>query len=442
MTVTRQKPKLKWHRFLQFIGMPAAILYYGYNLISMFADLFGFDLSWTNGELKSWLTLAGTDVFHLGAYFWPVVAVLAGTLLLFVLVLLAWTGSIRWRSHSWKCWIAYLAVQLLMSIASIWLAWEYGFTRGGIVTAAQYYQARTGKTIQITPGIITALKVTLVLLGIFSLLYFIFNVIYYMKRRHLYQSVDIQEPYEDEDDEDEWQDEPVKSDPAAEPQSRPETEVPVFLTPEETAKEPEPEPSSVFMTADEPAKEEADELEALLKETEASINALKPAEEPVIEETQPVYEEPAESMPVTEPVIEETAAEEPVTDVLPEAAEEVIENVNEEPAAEAAETAEEITESYSDEPAENDLPAQPEEIVLTLDPPADLPEAEAPAERAVPFAEEVTDSDKIEETQVPETVKEEVPVSAPAALRFCPQCGTRIPDTEMRFCIHCGRKLR
>ena len=49
------------------------ILYGIYMLISYFTDLFGFSLSWTDHSLRELIEFGGADIFHLGAFFWPVI---------------------------------------------------------------------------------------------------------------------------------------------------------------------------------------------------------------------------------------------------------------------------------------------------------------------------------------------------------------------------------
>ena len=410
MTAATEKPKLKWHRFLQIIGLPVAILYYGYRLISLLADLAGRDFSWTDHMLSQALSVAGTDVFHLGPYFWPVVGMLAGTILLFVLAVLAWTGSLRWRSYSWKCWIAYLLLQMGMSFAGIWAIWEYGLNRGGLINFVQYYFMKTGKEIQVTSAMITAIRVFLILTAVLILVYFILNVIYYIKRRSLYSAGDdIQLPYEEEAVI------PAEPKPVAKAETEPEKPAaPVFMEADQTPEPsvPETPAAPVFMEAEkEPEPQENnDELEQLLRDTEDSIAALKP-----------VYEEPAE-----EPVTSETE-EIRLTLDPPEEEEPLPVFTREMP-------------SFSEE-AEPEIPAEEEKPEIPAAEVIDV-QAEEPAEEP-----EVIDlgEPEIPEIPVSEPAEESAPAEdVPAApeIRFCPDCGTRIPDPEMKFCIRCGRRIR
>ena len=113
MSESTAKPKLKWHRFVQFVLLPLSIIASVYELISYFADLFGFNFSWTSHTLRDVLSAAGQDVFHLGVYFWPVIAILAVGLLRLILQLYAWIGSFRWRKYSYRCWLALVTIGLI-----------------------------------------------------------------------------------------------------------------------------------------------------------------------------------------------------------------------------------------------------------------------------------------------------------------------------------------
>ena len=388
---TGEKVKLKWFRLIQIVILPVMILYGIYMLISYFTDLFGFSLSWTDHSLRELIEFGGADIFHLGAFFWPVIGLLAQRILMLVLSVYAWIGSFRFRKYSARCWLAITVLGLLSTCVIIWAIWEFGLNRGGIIQMAQYISAQTGRTITVSSSMVTALRIMLIIMGVIALLYTIANFIYFRKRKHLFtDSEDYQEPYEDESYEPVVPDAPVieKTD-SAKPQPQPET--------------------------------------------------------PVIEAAEPVIEPAVNEEP--EPVIEPVQTPEPEPAVIIEPA------VNEEAdnATEAPEGNDELDQLLKDtedsmnqigKTAEQTSDEQTEEAVEIIpDVPEEEPEEETPFIRSNPLAYDEEEEDpSMAETQILEPV-DETQVKK-EEINFCPDCGKRIPDPEMRFCIYCGRKIR
>lgn len=315
MSVTEKKPKLKWHRFVQIIILPVMIISSCYSLISYFTDLFGLDLSWTDHSLKRFLELGGADVFHLGIYFWPVIIVLAFTLIRLILALYAWIGSFRWRKYSFRSWLALLTFSFLAACAGLWAIWEYGLDRGGMIQWLQYVSSATGRQIRIDSSLFTLMRVLIVLIGVLILLYTIANYIYYAKRKHLFTSdeEDYQMPYEKPE-------ESVIAEPQSVPDVHAQEPVPAEaqreqIPPEQPVFPADPEP--VIMEAkeaEEPAKAaepEKDELTQMLEETEKSFTQLAAGivDEPETEPVSIIHEEPQET--------EEVQPEEPVIRSIP-----------------------------------------------------------------------------------------------------------------------------
>ena len=388
---TGEKVKLKWFRLIQIVILPVMILYGIYMLISYFTDLFGFSLSWTDHSLRELIEFGGADIFHLGAFFWPVIGLLAQRILMLVLSVYAWIGSFRFRKYSARCWLAITVLSLLSTCVIIWAIWEFGLNRGGIIQMAQYISAQTGRTITVSSSMVTALRIMLIIMGVIALLYTIANFIYFRKRKHLFtDSEDYQEPYEDESYEPVVPDAPVieKTD-SAKPQPQPET--------------------------------------------------------PVIEAAEPVIEPAVNEEP--EPVIEPVQTPEPEPAVIIEPA------VNEEAdnTTEAPEGNDELDQLLKDtedsmnqigKTAEQTSDEQPGEAVEIIpDVPEEEPEEKTPFTRSNPLAYDEEEEDpSLAATQILEPV-DEMQVKK-EEINFCPDCGKRIPDPEMRFCIYCGRKIR
>ncbi len=421
---TVEKVKLKWFRLIQIVILPIMILSGIYMLISYFTDLFGLNLSWTDHSLREMIEFGGADVFHLGSFFWPVIAMIAQRILTLVLALYAWIGSFRFRKYSVRCWLGLNVIDFLAVCALIWAVWEFGLNRGGIIQMAQYISAQTGRTINVSSSMITALKIVLILMGVIVLLYTIANFIYFRKRRHLFtESDDYQEPYEEDEDEDisqpavpvaEKQQTVTEVKPAEpEPAVQPEEDTQPVLEPV-IVNEPEPvsEAEVKEETEPQPVQEETyepDPLEMLLKDTEESMNQLS-ARKDEPEEVQMVQNDP-------EPAVTEEQPE--VTPVNAEPQPEP------EPAVQEPESeSEPVLQEPEPEPVQEEKPAG---VISVL--------------RSNPLAyDEVEEDSSLAATQILEPV-DETKVKK-QNINFCPDCGKRIPDPQMRYCIYCGRKIR
>ena len=193
MTYTNPKQTpLKWHRFVQFIVLPVIILSSGYILVSMFAEVTGLRLP-TPRFFAPVLTYFHTDIFALGDLFWPVVAVLAGVFLIFLLAVSAWIGFFSWRTYSRFCW--YLLVILLLGVVA---ALFCGVNLYGVSTglAASYLQIFLGIHSVSERGI-TIFRIVIILLLALQIVFTILNLFYYFRRRRLFSS---SAEYEDDED--------------------------------------------------------------------------------------------------------------------------------------------------------------------------------------------------------------------------------------------------
>ncbi len=323
MTYTNPKQTpLKWHRFVQFIVLPVIILSSGYILVSMFAEVTGLRLP-TPRFFAPVLSYFHTDIFALGNLFWPVVAVLAGVFLIFLLAVSAWIGFFSWRTYSRFCW--YLLVILLLGVVA---ALFCGVNLYGVSTglAASYLQIFLGIHSVSERGI-TIFRIVIILLLALQIVFTILNLFYYFRRRRLFSS---SAEYEDDDE-----DAPVPVAQAAVKKPEPvpaETQTPEeewicpkcgcpnttrfcsmcgmqkpavranFMTLPLT--EEETEPVSITertIPENEMPEEEAapvtDEREEKLRQIDAMLSEIT-ADEP--EETEPVPEEPEEAEPVPE----------------------------------------------------------------------------------------------------------------------------------------------
>ncbi len=210
----KKETPLKWHRTVQFLVLPLLTVYSLYRLISLVSELLNLKFTWTMQWITDVLALLGTDVFHLGSYFWPVVGVLAFMIMQTVLALFAWFGSFRWRKYSLVCWILFSLFELVKTAGGCWLIETAGIQKGLIATAAPYLSNRFGRIITVNDTTYVLLRVLMVILLLCLLAFFVCNAIYYIKRRGLFRrAASLQEPYHDPG----FVPEPV-SEPAPEPE--------------------------------------------------------------------------------------------------------------------------------------------------------------------------------------------------------------------------------
>ena len=302
-TQPAEKKKLKWHRFLQIVGLPLSLVTQGINLLSMISDIFGLNLPFANGFLKQLLAQLGTDVFHLGPYFWPVVGILTFTLFSFILTLFAWIGSFRWRSYSWKCWLVLLFFNTLSLAASMYFSWIWLTEKGGLVIAAEQIKAQTGREIAIDSTLVTSIKISFIVMVALTALYFLANLIYYFKRRKMYRIAGVQQPYETDDDEDElYSHEPYRHEPQQQPLKPASEETELLDLP---LREEEQQP-------------EKDEIADLLEDVENDITSLKKEEAPPAPVFEPLRALPpeAEEIPDSRIILPKMQEEENVPIIL------------------------------------------------------------------------------------------------------------------------------
>ena len=300
--------KLKWHRFLQFVGLPFSLVVQGLNLVTMISDIFGLNLPLGTGLLKQILTQLGTDVYHLGPYFWPVVGLMAFSVFSFILTLFAWIGSFRWRSYSWKCWIVFLFFNTVSLAILLYFTWFWMTEKGGMVVMAQDYQARTGRELEVSTELLRGILIFFIALMALAVIYFLLNFIYYFKRRKMYTNPAVQQPYETDDDDDGQEEVYSHQSYRHEPQQKP-----LQPAPEETVLLDVP----VQKSAEEP-KPEKDEIAELLEDVENDITSLKKEETSEVPAFKPLRAEPAvtEEIPVSRIILPDLPEEDNAPIVL------------------------------------------------------------------------------------------------------------------------------
>lgn len=211
----KKEAPLKWHRTVQFLIMPLCLAFSIYRLISMVCELLNIKAGWTMQWIGDLLAVLGTDVFHLGPYFWPVVGVLAFLILQTVLLLFAWIDSFKWHRTSLICWLLFTLFSLMETGLTAWLIETVGIRKGMLATAAPYISRRLNIVFSASNTTYWLLRILLIILVAAALAAFICNFIYYWKRRGLYHNAaNVQKPYEEK--EPVYTPEPL---PAAEPET-------------------------------------------------------------------------------------------------------------------------------------------------------------------------------------------------------------------------------
>lgn len=176
---------LKWHRFLQFCGMPLLIIFQFYILVSMFAELAGLQNKALLHIFTPFLSYLEVDVFHLGTYFWTVFLVLMAAIVMLLLVILAWTGSFRWRRYARHSWNLYLILRVIVSAGILYGILSLGGNGELVSEFMQRFAAdnRIPFLAAIKPNLLTFLLVCVFLIEAVN---FVFNWVYFFKRRRLF----------------------------------------------------------------------------------------------------------------------------------------------------------------------------------------------------------------------------------------------------------------
>ncbi len=175
---------LKWHRFLQIVGMPLAIVFEAYLFISMFAELMGIHSPVLLSVFTPFLTLMESDVYHLGSYFWVIIIALFAPLVCLLLALVSWLGSFHWHRYSRHAWNLYLLLKVAVTGMILYLSMRYN----GSETIVSYFSLfgvanNMPFLSKIGVNLFILLLITCMIL---QAVFFVFSYIYGFKRRKIY----------------------------------------------------------------------------------------------------------------------------------------------------------------------------------------------------------------------------------------------------------------
>ena len=175
---------LKWHRFLQIIGMPVAIIFEAYLFISMFAELMGIHSPALLSVFTPFLTLMESDVYHLGSYFWVIIVALFAPLVCLLLALVAWLGSFHWHRYSRHAWNLYLLLKVAVTGMILYLTMRFNGSEV-ILSYLSLFGVANHMPFLSKMGI-NALILLLITFMILQAVFFVFSYIYGFRRRKIY----------------------------------------------------------------------------------------------------------------------------------------------------------------------------------------------------------------------------------------------------------------
>ncbi|GEM_PF-1842542 len=173
----KSETPLKWHRLRQILIMPATILALGYGIACFVIDYFKIDFPGFYNIVSKALAKLDIDLHVSGGLQKIILIAAACMVLVFLLELLQWLKSFRWKKTSLVCEILMSVLFIAGSCFVIYAMAGMGYA----AKAAEIASAAFNKRIE-------TLAVN-VICGIFFgvvILYALLNFCYYIKRRKLY----------------------------------------------------------------------------------------------------------------------------------------------------------------------------------------------------------------------------------------------------------------
>ena len=257
--IDKKDTHLKFHRFMQIIGLPLLIISNSFVIVTCVGSIFSIKLPWPYTALKEIQQFMTTLTKGAMTPLLTSLCIIVASLVFLVLDVYAWVGSFKWRKYSYRSLMVALFLSLLIPIGIAAFV-ELKIIRGNNLNMI-YGQSITSPTLKET--LIFGLRLDLVLMLLVDLFAIGSLFSYYFKRRKLYQNDDY---IEDEEA-------PVYGQPQVTSPIKPLPDVSPVPEPKPYAPEPvsEPEPVKPFENIDtkpqpvidEPLPQEAQETVVL-----------------------------------------------------------------------------------------------------------------------------------------------------------------------------------
>lgn len=180
----RKHTPLKWNWFLKIV-FPIGLIIQLYLFVYIFLQLFGINIIDSSNNLDSILIEEGLSINDMKYLFWPIVIYTFYKLICVLVYLFATIGLWKWKSYGYKCVNFIHFVKLAVSSITLYF----------IITNDVEFKLQLQNTfwdendINMTMNIMYAVFIFVV---IFLLILFILNMIYYHKRKLLFNEYYVQ----------------------------------------------------------------------------------------------------------------------------------------------------------------------------------------------------------------------------------------------------------
>ena len=254
--IDKKDTHLKFHRFMQIIGLPLLIIANSFTIVTCVGSIFNIKLPWPYTVLKEVQQFMTTLSKGAMTPLLTSVCIIVLALIFLVLDVYAWVGSFKWRKYSYRSLMIALFLTMLIPIGIAAFV-ELSIIRGNNLSII-YGQSITSPTLKDT--LIFGLRLDLVLMLLVDLFAVGSFFTYYFKRRKLYNNDDY-----------------IEDEPDAPVYGQPQVTSPITPLPDASPK-PQPQPY-----APEPVSE---------PEPVKPFENIDIKPQPVTEEPKPVMEEP------------------------------------------------------------------------------------------------------------------------------------------------------
>lgn len=177
----------KWLKFLKYILLPLIIISVAYDLVCLTNELFFLGINNLPNTLTPIISVFGNTIAHLGSSFWFVVFYFSLICTRLFFAIDSFIGLIRYKERGVLSWHGYLIASILQSI--FFMISAYMVAQSNVVYLQRViinYFYISGKNLSYVELLTNVVLVIMTLNTICYLLYFIFNFIYFKKRRALF----------------------------------------------------------------------------------------------------------------------------------------------------------------------------------------------------------------------------------------------------------------
>ena len=184
--IDKKDTHLKFHRFMQIIGLPLLIIANSFVIVTCVGSIFSIKLPWPYTELQQIQQFMSTLTKGAMTPLLTALCIIVIALVFLVLTVYTWVGSFKWRKYSYRSWMVILFLSLLITIGVAALV-ELKIIRENNLSLI-YGQSITSPTLKERLELTIRVDLVLMLLADLFAVGSLFS--YYFKRRKLYNADD------------------------------------------------------------------------------------------------------------------------------------------------------------------------------------------------------------------------------------------------------------